>query len=216
MWISKGLGSPASQTADCSLHDLSLGLALLIAYGFPWQLFHITGISNLPGSQRHLCSFSFTHCPLWGSFPDLPGFYLRSAWKPPWPHNSWSLHACTTNTMWIPCGWCQDLVLTQEVVGPSWKWPECLDSWIWGNTFIGSPEREGQPGALLSKQSFKGLYPFTPLNWWWIGVWLFVEMPLRHLFLLSCTCLLFNTDLILLTLIGPDFTPFWPNCKFCK
>lgn len=41
-------------SAGCSLHDLSIVLALLTTCIFPWEMFHASGISNFQGCPRLL------------------------------------------------------------------------------------------------------------------------------------------------------------------
>jgi hypothetical protein len=49
------LASPhSSGLAGCSIHDLSTGLALFIAYGFPWQISYVFVISDFLESSCQL------------------------------------------------------------------------------------------------------------------------------------------------------------------
>lgn len=63
----------------------------------------------LPLFQDPHCGFTSTaplDIILSGTFcrgkllPDLPGFPVKSWWKPLWPHSSCILHPCKTSSMW--------------------------------------------------------------------------------------------------------------------
>jgi hypothetical protein len=99
---SKGLyKSGPYDFGDYSSLGLSFGLVLLTVCSFPWQMFHIPGISKFLGSPLHQKSFHrFMHHTLKGSLqglmlcctlPDLSGFLLKSGWKFPLLRNFYIL-----------------------------------------------------------------------------------------------------------------------------
>jgi hypothetical protein len=85
-------------------------MASFIIYGFPQQIFHVPGISNILDSplqlQLHLI---FSHPALWrvtwrDSDPDtlltLTFLPVKDGWMSPWPYNT-----CVLNTWYISNTW---------------------------------------------------------------------------------------------------------------
>lgn len=85
----------------CNFYDFFLWLSLLTPCSFPWRS-HDPGFCHLPESPLHLQLHPrrFTHCPLWGTLPSLPGL-LKSGWKISKPCHPSILLAPNTGTMWM-------------------------------------------------------------------------------------------------------------------
>jgi hypothetical protein len=109
MWAPQGQPHPYG-LVFCRPLGLSPEMASFIYYGFPQQIFHVPGISNILYSplqlQLHLI---FSHLTLWrvvwrDSHPDtlltLTVHPLKDGWVSPWPCNT-----CILNTWYIKITW---------------------------------------------------------------------------------------------------------------
>jgi hypothetical protein len=170
MWDAKSLGR-FTPTWSCHLQPtwpLHWGLSFAHSSGFPWQIFHILGISHFLSSTLWLWlhSHSYMHHPLRGylqelwpchtllGLSDLP---LKSGWKPPWPHNSCILYACKTSIMWTVLRFVTSLRSSLA----------CLDHGFYnsirGSISLGHSEKTKCPGTLLKAKFFKWVYTFILL-----------------------------------------------------
>jgi hypothetical protein len=113
MWAPKSLGIPDLMAMMAAAHEPSflIWLYLLpaafldinfmsLACPTSWSLHCILGftliVSHVTLSRGPLEGFQ--PCYTLPGFPDLP---LKSWQKPPWHCNSWILHACRANIMWM-------------------------------------------------------------------------------------------------------------------
>jgi hypothetical protein len=134
---------------------------------FPWQTFHIPGISNSLGSPLHLWlhPHSFSHCSFrgclkgllpWSTLPGLSDFSLNF-------HDPITLAFCMPAKPALR-GQCQVSYEPSSSQRGTTGASECLDDWTLGNTSLGDPVHRvhQSSGTLLGNEHTQThTYPYT-------------------------------------------------------
>jgi hypothetical protein len=177
--------------AICSPLGLSPEMASFIFYGFPQQIFHVPGISNILDSplqvQLHLI---FSHPSLWrvawrDSHPDTLLALTVRHWK-----MAGCLHDTVTLAFWIPDTSAshaeyQGLLSAWAVLWFHWKLDavasECPDSWTSEDISLGSLGALGIPAPLPSHEVFQMSLKVSTLNRAMSVVWTIPERSSSYL-----------------------------------